>query len=114
MEVVLFLQDQWCSHMVDVWARCLHSSSQTHPWIFCTKKEYHVWARCLHSSSQTHPWIFCTKKEYHVDMAQHLVREECKSRIHILSWQLAWKLLLQWTKHENTFWALQLAFTTMY
>jgi hypothetical protein len=26
-------------------------------------------------SSQTHPWITYTKKEYNVDVAQHLVKE---------------------------------------
>jgi hypothetical protein len=41
-----------------------------------------VWAMCLHFSSQTHPLILGIGKEFHVDMAQYMVKEECKSRMH--------------------------------
>jgi len=60
MEVVFLLQDQWCSHMLD------------------------FWARCSHFYFQTHPWILGTGKEFHVDVVQHLVREKHKSRMHLL------------------------------
>jgi hypothetical protein len=62
MEVVFLPQDQWCSHMVNVWARA-------------------------HFFFQTHPLILGTRKEFHVDVAQHLVREKHKSRMHLLLWQ---------------------------
>jgi hypothetical protein len=61
MEVVLLPQDRWCGRMVN------------------------TWARCLHFSFQTHPWILNIGKESYVDMAQHLVREEHKSKMHLLS-----------------------------
>jgi hypothetical protein len=54
MKVALLPQDYWCNCMVN------------------------VWAKCLHFSSQTHPFIFGTRMESLVDVAQHLVREEHK------------------------------------
>jgi hypothetical protein len=54
MEVAFFAQDQWCNCMVI------------------------VWARCLHSSFQTHSWILNIGKEFHVNMVQHLVKDEHK------------------------------------
>jgi len=60
IEIAFLPQDQWCSRMVD------------------------AWARCLQFSFQTHLWIFGTRKEFHVDLVQHLVREEHKSRMHLL------------------------------
>jgi hypothetical protein len=48
-----------------------------------------VWAMCLHFYSQTHPLITGIWKEFHVDVAQHLMKEERKSIMHIFLWQLS-------------------------